>query len=387
VNLEDRVREIARENGIVLIGIANKERLLDAPPSANPEYLLSSARSVISMAMSLDKDTIRDFLGKKSWLPHGDDRKQIARNLYTAGDKIAAFLQSERHKSLVVDINNNYRPEICAADVTEMTEFYPEFAHRYGAVAAGIARLGWSGNVLHPKYGALLELCTVITSAELEPDPLLAENPCDKCKMCALVCPVGMISTTEAKQVTIAGITEEIAHKMPNTCCFIGCSGYHGLSKDRQWSNWSPYRLDADLPNGKQQLDELNNRLLKADPVFQLEENSYSDYRGAVFNTDYNFGTVCGNCRIVCWKSRPDREANMRLVTGSGVVALSPSGKHVAAEGELIEIDTPFLVKVVVHKDDYEATLNGSLKNGQGLTPLDNEVLRHVFRSSPKYQS
>ena len=387
MNLEDRIREIAKENGIALIGIANKERLLDAPPSANPEYLLSSARSVISMAMPMDKDTIRDFLGKKRWLPHGDDRKQVARILYTAGDKIAAFLQGVGHESLVVDINNNYRPETGATDVTEMAEFYPEFAHRYGAVAAGISRLGWSGNVLHPEYGALLELGTVITSAELEPDPLLAENPCDKCKMCALVCPVGMISTTEAKQVTIAGITEEIAHKMPNTCCFIGCSGYHGLSKDRKWSNWSPYRLDADLPIDKQQLDGLNTRLLKADPVFQLEENSYSDYRGAVFNTDYNFGTVCGNCRIVCWKSRPDREANMRLVNDSGVVALSPSGKHVVAEGELIEIDTPFLVNVVVHKDDYEAGLNESVEIGQGLTPLDDAVIRHVFGSNSKHPS
>jgi ferredoxin len=383
-NLEDRIKEIAREKGVALIGITGKERLLDAPPSANPEYLLPSARSVISMAMSLDKDTIQDFLGKKSWLTHGDDRKKVARALYMAGDRIAAFLQKHGHESLVVGINNNFRPEAGAADITEMTEFYPEFAHRYGAVAAGIGRLGWSGNVLHPEYGGLLELGTVITSADLEPDPLLAKNPCDRCKMCALVCPVGMISKTKKTQVTVAGITEEIAAKMPNTCCWIGCSGYHGLSADRKWSNWSPYRLGFDLPENKQQLDELNIRLQKADPVFQLENSSFSDYRGAVFNPDWNFGTVCGNCRIVCWNSRSEREANMRLLNCSGVVALSPNGEHLATSSELVEIETPFLVKVAVKKAEYEAACNGFLEIGQGYTPLDREVLQHVFRPASR---
>ena len=195
--LENRIKRIALENGITLIGIASKESLLDAPPSANPEYVLPSARSVISMAVSLDQETIRDFLGKKSWLSHNEDRKQVVRSLYLAGDKLAAFLRENGHEAIVVDINRNYRSEEGAADVTEMTGFFPVFAHRYGAVAAGIARLGWSGNALNPEYGALLVLGTVITSAELEPDPLMAENPCDKCKMCTLVCPVEMISKKE----------------------------------------------------------------------------------------------------------------------------------------------------------------------------------------------
>ena len=77
--LENRIKRIALENGITLIGIASKESLLDAPPSANPECVLPSARSVISMAVSLDQETIRDFLGKKNWLSHGRDKKMWPR--------------------------------------------------------------------------------------------------------------------------------------------------------------------------------------------------------------------------------------------------------------------------------------------------------------------
>jgi epoxyqueuosine reductase QueG len=386
--LEESVKEIAKENGAVLVGIASKERLADSPPSGNPEYILTSARSLISIAVTMDKNNLRDFLGKKDWLTHGDERQLMARTIYLIGDKISAFLRENGHEAVVVDVNNDYRPEEGAGNVTEMTEFLPDFAHRYAAVAAGLARIGWSGNVLNPEYGALLELGTVLTSAKLEEDPLLAENPCDNCKMCTLVCPVEMISKRESIKVTIAGITEEIGARKPVTCCFIGCSGYQSLSPDRKWSNYSPYRLDDSLPENKAALDQLNIRLLKADPMLSLEDNSFSDYRKAVFDENWHMGTVCGNCRAVCWKEHSAREENMRLVINSGVVVLSPNGQHVVGDGEIVEIQTPYIVKVAVLKKDYEAAQTGkdSAEVVEGYTPMDTEVLRHVFKSGSKGQ-
>ena len=382
--LHNKIKEIAKENGAVLVGIASKERLADSPPSGNPEYILPSARSLISMAVTMDRKNLKDFLGKKDWLTHGDERQKMARTIYLIGDKISAFLRDNGHEAVIVDVNNDYRPEEGAEDVTEMTEFLPDFAHRYAAVAAGLARIGWSGNVLNPEYGALLELGTVLTSAELEQDPLLADNPCDNCKMCTLVCPVEMISKRESMKVTIAGITEEIGTRKPVTCCFIGCSGYQSLSPDRRWSNYSPYRLDNSLPENKAALDQLNIRLLKADPMLSLEDNSFSDYRKAIFNENWHMGTVCGNCRAVCWEKRSDREENMHLVTNSGVVVLSPNGQHVVADGEIIELQTPYIVKVAMLKREYEDAMNGSVDIGQGFTPMDKEVLRYLFGRDSK---
>ncbi len=376
--LKNKIKEIAKENGAVLVGVTSKERLADSPPSGNPEYILRSTRSLISIAVTMDKNNIRNFLGKKDWLTHGDERQQMARSIYLIGDKIVEFLHDNGHEAVIVDVNNDYRPEEEAKDVTEMTEFLPDFAHRYAAVAAGLGRIGWSGNVLNPEYGSLLELGTVLTSAELDQDPLLADNPCDKCKMCALVCPVEMISKRESIKVTIAGITEEMGARKPVTRCFIGCSGYEGLSPDKKWSNYSPYSLDESLPENKAALDQLNIRLLKADPMLSMEENSYSDYRKAMFDENWRLGTVCGNCRAVCWKNRPSREKNMRLVTNSGVITLSPNGQHVVADGEIIVLQTPYIVKVAMLKRDYEAVVNGSADIGQGFTPMDKEVLRFL---------
>ena len=184
-SIETRMKSLALNLGANLVGITTTKALADGPPSADPRYLLPSANSVGSFAVSLDRDLAKDFISKKNWRPHCDNRKAIAQKLYKIGDALAGQLRSEGHESINVDLNNNYRPEKAAADITEMTDFHPEFSHRYAALAAGIGRLGWSGNLLTKEYGALVELGSVLTSANLTSDsPIPDENhPCDRCKM------------------------------------------------------------------------------------------------------------------------------------------------------------------------------------------------------------
>jgi ferredoxin len=382
--LEDQIKTIARENGAALVGIASKERLYDAPPSGNSDYLLPVTRSVISFAVTFNRNTSRDFLGKKDWLSHNKERKQLVRSLYNIADSLVDFLKNKEFSAIAVDINNTYRPEPGAQDVTEMTEFIPDFSHRYGAVASGLGRLGWSGNLLTPDYGALVELGTVLTSAKLASDPLLENNPCDRCKLCTAVCPVEMMSKKNTITVRVAGIDEEIAEKRPNTCCWVGCTGYHGLSPNGKWSNWSPYRLDHPLSGNKNDLDALNIRLQKADPQMHLEENSFIDYRKVMFNPNWFTNIVCGNCRLVCWKNKKDREENTRLVVNSGIVALKPDGTHIVARGEIVEVATPYIVKVAIPKQEHKQALS-SRRNAiaiQAKTPMDTEVLSSIYLQS-----
>jgi len=89
--LENQIKSIAGENGAKLVGIASKQRLYDAPPSGNPDYLLPSTQSIISFSVTLDKKIIRDFISKKDWLSHCEERKQVARSLYKIGDRLVDF--------------------------------------------------------------------------------------------------------------------------------------------------------------------------------------------------------------------------------------------------------------------------------------------------------
>ncbi len=376
---ETKLKSLALSNGADLVGITTRHVLSDGPPSADPCYLLPSANSVISFAVSLDRDIAIDFIGKNKWRPHCDNRKAIAQKLYRIGDALVGQLQSEGYESVNVDLNNNYRPEKAAADMTEMTEFHPDFSHRYGALAAGIGRLGWSGNLLTREHGALVELGSVLTSATLTPDTPIPdkEHPCDRCKMCSLVCPVGMIHPKASTQVTVAGVTEAISRKRPNTCCWIGCTGYEGLAASKTWSNWSPYRLGRPMPEDKQGLDALCISLQKADPQMQAADNYFSDYRQAVFDPDWFYYTVCGFCRSVCAPRREERLANRKRITDSGTVALKLDGSHQVTDKTAVELQTPFGLRVVV---PWEELSKGRAKTREwpGQFPLDREVIKYL---------
>ena len=380
-SVEKRLKSLAMSLGANLVGITTRDLLSDGPPSADPRYLLPSANSVISFAVSLDKGLVQDFISKKNWRAHCENRKAIAKSLYTIGDKLAEQLRSKGHEAVNVDLNNNYRPEDGADDVTEMTEFHPDFSHRYGALAAGIGRLGWSGNLLTKEYGALVELGSVLTSAILTPDTPIPDkdHPCDKCKICSLVCPVAMIHSKASKQVTVAGVTETISHKQPNTCCWIGCTGYEGLATSLAWSNWSPYRLGHPLPENKEKLDALCISLQKADPQMQSIDNNFNDYRKAIFDPDGFYYTVCGFCRSVCSPGRKNRQANRKLIINSGTAALKMDGSHQVAGENTVELQTPYGVRVVVEQEELAGT-QAKATNWPGQFPLDREVIDYLYQ-------
>ena len=374
-----KIKLLAASLGADIVGVTSREILADGPPSADPRYLLPTANSIISFAISLDKDLMRRFISKKNWRSHCHNRKAVVHKLYTIGDAIVKQLRSEGFEAVNVDINNNYRPEENARNLSEMTEFHPEFSHRYAALAAGLGRLGWSGNLLTKEYGALVELGSVLTSARLLPDMPISDDdhPCDRCKMCSLVCPVEMIRSKESTQVTVAGITETISAKRPNTCCWIGCSGYEGLAVSGTWSNWSPYRLGRPLPDDKRELDALCTSLQKADPQMQDDHSSLADYRHAVFDPDWFYYTVCGFCRGVCWPRREDRLNNRMLIINSGTAALRLDGIHAVSDNNTVEVQTPFGLNVVLQRSDLSQD-QPKTREWPGQFPLDREVIKYL---------
>lgn len=378
-SLEKNLKSLAVQLGAELVGITTSQILSDGPPSSDPCYLLPSARSVISFAVPLDKQLTLDFISKKSWRPHCDNRKVIGQLLYTIGDGLVETLRAEGYEAVNVDVNNSYRPEEGAKDVTEMTDFYPDFSHRYAALASGVGRLGWSGNLVTKKYGALVELGSVITSADLNPDNPIPdiEHPCDKCRICSQVCPVKMINPKDEVRVTVAKITERISRKQPNTCCWIGCTGYEGLSASSIWSNWSPYRLGQPLPATKAELDSLCISLQKSDPQMLDADSVFSDYRQAIFDPQWFYYTVCGFCRSVCLPNRKDRICNLKMIKESGTAALKQDGSHVIADKNAIEVKTPYGVNVVFEHDKQLEYSKGI--QWQGQFPLDREVIEYIL--------
>jgi hypothetical protein len=186
-----------------------------------------------------------------------------------------------------------------------------------------------------------------------------------------------MIPPTSSTQITVAGVTETISRKRPNTCCWIGCTGYEGSAPSGTWSNWSPYRLGRSLPKDKQELDLLCISLQKADPQMQVTDNFFADYRRAVFDPDWFYYTVCGFCRGVCVPSREQRLANRKLIIHSGTAALKLDGTHAVADDNAVRVRTPFGLYVVVPREELSRRL---IRNPHrwSQAPLDREVIQYL---------
>jgi hypothetical protein len=74
-----KLKSLAVSLGADIVGVTTKEILADGPPSADPSYLLPRANSVISFALSLDRDKVRGFISKTKWRPHCLNRKAAMR--------------------------------------------------------------------------------------------------------------------------------------------------------------------------------------------------------------------------------------------------------------------------------------------------------------------
>lgn len=242
--LEAKIKDFVHSQGIAVVGVAGPERLKDSPPSLDPTYVLSGARSVVSMAMPMDVPAIYDFLSKKSPAPHNIDQLIGNQKLYHIATRVADFIRSQGHAARAVPSNNTYRrsPDIFAT--------HPSFSHRFGAIVSGIAAQGWSGNVMTREYGAAVYLGSVVTAAVLASDPQLPprffiDGWCRTCQVCSHSCPAHMFEEKGEEYVLVNGELHPRAKRRDIDFCNASCFGLHGLSMDKKWSSWGRHWISG----------------------------------------------------------------------------------------------------------------------------------------------
>ena len=157
MSLKEEIASMARRMGIDKIGFTTRERLADAPPSGDLGYLLPSARSAISLVVTLDKAAIRAYLSKADLMAHTRDHRASYMKVIEAGMAIRELLRERGYEAETSWPNFEYRKG------QPFNALVPPLSHRYVAVASGIGWLGWSGNVMTPEYGATISLSSVVT--------------------------------------------------------------------------------------------------------------------------------------------------------------------------------------------------------------------------------
>jgi epoxyqueuosine reductase len=331
MGIKEEITALAREIGVDKIGFTTRKRLENAPPSGDLQYVLPGAETAVSLAVALDKPAIRAYLSKRDQSAHVRDHKLSYIKLVDAARAIADLLIKKGYKAVFPWPNIEYRKNM------PYMAMVPPVSHRYIACAAGLGWLGWSGNLIAPEYGATVSLSSVVTTAELEPDPMIRGDFCRKCRLCAAACPSRFISHKDETEIMIADHSYSHNRKAGNLRCVVTCGGANGVRRpDAKWSTWSYKVLDLPGPGDEEAFKQKvldyaqdeKNRLLRA-IVFELEQRDFANAAEFKRFWEDKVMVTCANCMLICWPDMKDRKENLRLLTTSGRVVRSDTGVRV----------------------------------------------------------
>lgn len=276
MNLKNELKKYTIERlEMDYLGVANAERFAGAPAGARPTDLLPGAKSVVVLAVKLSLGAVQNVFrahedGLRSALGiYGSYAYSLFPNFYLkfAAYSTARFLEKHGYMSNPLPSG----PGSASAP----------FSNRHAAAAAGIGFFGWSDLLMTPDYGPRVRIVSVITRAELEPDPVIpTPKVCDpiKCGICVKVCPSHAISATNAKSVSIGEV--EYNYTFLNLAACQLCT--EGLTEKNMALNRYP------MPEGEITMKELEEARRQMDPRQQYE----------VIGTSPAYH--CGKCLAYC---------------------------------------------------------------------------------------
>jgi len=275
MTIKSELRELALSNDMTYFGVAPVDRFANLSEGHRPNDLLPGAKSVISLGIRIPDTAIEANNRAYEGL-----RQAIFSYVVYGYNKLNDKLDGAALRA-VLYIEKNYRYKAYAIPSGIPRDEYlmmSAMSNRYAAVCAGLGEFGWSGHVLTPQDGPRVRWVTVITEADIEPDPLYkGPKLCDHsiCNKCVESCPVGALSQDEAVQVKIADYESSYALRNKPLC---RCATY-GLVKG------TPGRLQADVPTDLKTVEEWAS-LNKKDNAWQRMEITHGNY--------------CNRCLVVC---------------------------------------------------------------------------------------
>ncbi len=241
--LNQLIKEAAKQEGIDLIGFAPKERFDALPPEVNPFSIFPEGKTVIMLGKRICRGSLRGIeegtnfgdyqLFGKNWL----EDEFLALSAYN----LTNFIESHGWEAVPVFPNpSDLKPQgVAVREGIPAPNVYPDFD--YAAVACGLCTISYNRIAFSKEFGSRQRFHMIITDAELEGTPLLDASVCNGCHICADACPLGAISKTETEEITICGKTFTVGKIDYNKC--KNCQ--NGAVINRFSENSAPDRIAA----------------------------------------------------------------------------------------------------------------------------------------------
>lgn len=183
----DKIRQLAKEFGADLVGIAPKSRWETQPARQNPLTLMPDCKTVIVVGRKVLRGSFRGIeegtnFGS-TYLPYGCNWQK------------GLFLLRTVH-NLACEIEKNGFEAMPLLDQEANAAVIPD----YNSLAhlAGLGRIGRGGFFLTREYGHRQRFGLILTTLELEGDPLTEPDFCTDCSACMTACPLHAMKETGA---------------------------------------------------------------------------------------------------------------------------------------------------------------------------------------------
>ncbi|MFC1974842.1 epoxyqueuosine reductase [Chloroflexota bacterium] len=185
------VKRMAIELGADLCGIASVDRFEEAPPGFHPHDVLSECQSVIVLASKFLTST----LYARSTIPYTDVRNEMTRKMDRMAIDLSYKLESKNVLAIPI---NAIGPTEWDATTNKSRGI---ISLKHAAVLAGLGKIGKNTLLINNKYGNMIWLSAILTSRELEADPIASYEGCiPNCKICLEVCPVSALDSVSMDQ-------------------------------------------------------------------------------------------------------------------------------------------------------------------------------------------
>ena len=175
-DLTKKVKDYARQElefDLVGTASASDPQFDRAPEGHHPTEWLPGAKSVVIGGIKVLTE-ILDTTPSPLYAKH---YTQLNNWLLEAGYRLARHLQDKGYKALYFPETDPYPYFETKRDMGE-PRMSPSFCHLHAAVAAGLGKRGRVGVVLTPQYGPRQRWVTVLTTADLIPDPRMDREIC-----------------------------------------------------------------------------------------------------------------------------------------------------------------------------------------------------------------
>jgi epoxyqueuosine reductase QueG len=184
--IRQRVIQRCASLDIPLVGFAPAGRWDDilfepwVPESFRPRAIFGETTTVIVIGLPVSLPVLES--APSIW--YHELYRTVNSLLDQAGCRIASALTAEGYPSVWI-------PRDGYGSVSVLKEQpVAFFSHRHAAFLAGLGNFGINNMLLTPEFGPRARFASILTTAEIRPDPVLEKPLCIRCLRCVEACPV-----------------------------------------------------------------------------------------------------------------------------------------------------------------------------------------------------